>query len=126
MKTVAEMSEREQIERLIQQRNSLWRMLDELISEHGSDADKDDGDCPDVDTNVEEDGKITIVVSGTAVESLANARSYIDGLDKKLDDIVGNTYVIEGRNHRTGENNPDCDRQSFDPYLNAKEHWWFR
>lgn len=70
MKTVAEMSEREQIERLIRQRNELWERIHtfsfELASKH-----KDE----------------------------EMSERIWDHCEK----IVGNTYVVEGRNHATGD-----------------------
>jgi hypothetical protein len=44
-KTVAQMSEREQIERLIQQRNALWKLIEQFALEDDSDenAERYDG-----------------------------------------------------------------------------------
>ena len=126
MKTVAEMTEREQIERLVKQRNDLWALIDELIKKHGSDEDRkdflQDGDLPEARCEIE-DGQIIVCVQNT-LESLASVRCAIDELIKLSEGIVGNTYMVEGRNQQVGENNPDMKGDAFEPYMNAPSGWF--
>ena len=128
-RTVAEMSEREQIQRLVSQRNALWRLIDELISKHGSHEEEErsdflqNGDLPTTECEIE-DGKIVISVKNT-LENLSSVRFDIDQLIQASEEIVGNTYVVEGRNHQTAETNPDnASDNAFTLYVNAEGGWW--
>lgn len=126
MKTVAEMSEREQIERLVRQRNALWRLIDELIRKHGSGDERTDflkeEDLPTADCEIE-DGLIVVCVSNT-LDNLSSVRFDIDELADASEKVTGNTYVIEGRNHQVGETNPDALGGAFEPYIHAPGGWW--
>jgi hypothetical protein len=126
-RTVAEMSEREQIERLLRQRNELWRLIDELIRKHGSHEERSDflqeNDLPTVECEIEDD-QIVISVANT-LENLSSVRFDIDQLAEASEEIVGNTYVVEGRNHQTAETNPDnANNSAFALYVNVEGGWW--
>ena len=126
-RTIAEMSEREQIERLVRQRNRLWRLIDELIRKHGSNEERSDflreSDLPETRCEIE-DGKILISVENT-LENLSSVRFDIEQLAEASEEIVGNTYLVEGRNHQTAETNPDnANDSAFALYVNVEGGWW--
>lgn len=127
MKTVAEMTEREQIERLLRQRNELWALIDRLILKHASvdDARSDflkNDDLPSAHCCVE-DGEIVVNVSNT-LENLSSVRFDINNLIEASEEIVDKTYIVEGKNHQTGERDPDAKDAIFDLYANAPSGWW--
>jgi len=138
-RTIADMTPEQQIERLVRQRNALWRIINEFVSDfapttEGS-TEKDDWVRDDEDGNLEsadvsfdaEDGSITVRFPVVGAK-LREVRIAAERLFDEAEEVVENPYVFEGYNPRTGERYDKDDARmpkGFEPYLrSAGEPWW--
>jgi hypothetical protein len=95
----------EQIARLVSQRNALWKLIDVLAMDYGYNPDYKDIDKDDPDHRPKT--KATLAITRAA-----------DQAEK----IVGNTYIVEGFNPRTGE--VEESGGAFKPYQRNKVKPW--
>ena len=128
--TVDDMTPEQQIERLVQQRNALWKLLEEFSLEFGVDdklPDPSNEDLPEPEICLDKNGDIQITVPNIH-NLLRNGREEAGLLWNKANEIVGNTYAIEGVNHATGDVDsidfPKARDPSRDPYLRASGKSW--
>jgi hypothetical protein len=117
---VEDMTPEQQIERLIEQRNALWRLIDKFAMEHGDERNglrSGDGEY----TVDESDDAVTVRFSG--LERLKEVRLAAGALWDRCRDIVGNTYVVEGVNHRSGDRIDDS-RENIYTRVAARTGTW--
>lgn len=108
-RTISDMTLEEQIRRLVNQRNELWRLLDEFSFEFGGHVGDGgswmrDDDYVSPEASVEVDGNGTVIVKiKSNMEGLCETRNAAEKLWHQARAIVGNTYVVEGYNPHTDE-----------------------
>jgi hypothetical protein len=108
-RTIADMSLEEQIQRLVNQRNELWRLLDSFSFEFGGNAGEggswmrdDDYVSPEARVEVDDDGTVVVEIKSN-MEGLCAVRNAAEKLWHQARAIVGNTYVVEGYNPHVDE-----------------------
>lgn len=126
--TVADMTEREQIERLVRQRNELWRLIDKFVTNHGDDGCGNGlrSEDRDVEVRVEEKEEEIVIRIANPLKQLSDVRVAAEKLWNECRTIVGNTYLVEGRNPYTGDTltEEELKDKSFEPYLNDPVKPW--
>ena len=109
---VESMTPEQQIERLVRQRNALWRLLDRFVLAYGDDESGDglrQGDRhADDGVEVEAGPDGLIIRVRNPIDRVREFRRAVAALWDHCEEIVGNTYVVEGANYATG----DIDRDT--------------
>ena len=120
--TVDNMTPEQQIERLVQQRNALWKLLEEFSLAFGIDdelPDPSSEDLPEPEICLDKNGDIQITIPNLH-NSFREGREEAGLLWNKANEIVGNTYLVEGVNHATGDVDPiDLRPKNSGPYVRA-------
>lgn len=124
MKTIAEMTKDEQIERLVKQRNALWSLLREIVPPASSLGDDEEDPIQELLNDVETeivDGKIQIIIP-SPYETAQEERDRKDAAYRKMEEIVGNLYVVEGYDPVTETENSELP-EGYELYRRGGDVW---
>lgn len=131
MKHAGEMTHEEQIRRLVKQRNDLWKFIDEHVIytshnfKHASKGDDGVLSDDDIEGTVEIHGYDYVMIRSELWDELVayHSAKRRDELGDESDALVDNTYVIEGHNPHTGDDNPDVPEEVRKLYDVGTEEW---
>ena len=123
--TVADMTVEAQIERLVRQRNALWRLVNDFGLEHGhhektSEEEAAEDVVDEVTTTVshDDDGKLHLTIN-VPLDRLLELGRHATRLLDEVDKIMDNTYAIEGAHPLNDDVDPQCTGPAFAPYMAA-------
>ena len=106
-KRAKDMTSEEQIERLVRQRNELWKLTYRFALDHGDDESGDGLRSEDrynpFEVTVEEESDELFVRMPNPMLKIRELRLAATKLADTCDDIVGNMYAVEGVNPMHGE-----------------------
>jgi hypothetical protein len=118
-KTVADMTEAEQIERLARQRNRLFKLIFWFGCKYGTESREDVDLDEDTQFQLDDDGKLSITIDLKLPDGFKLGKLADELLDK-AEKIVGHPYVTENYNCINRDaNNEEETRPAFAPYFAA-------
>ncbi len=119
---VEDMTPEQQIERLVRQRNALWRLVEEFALTHGDDS--EDGLRPEdpdyaVDVEEDDDGDVVIRLRNNPLDTVRELRRAAGRIWDDCDKITQDAYWVEGVNPAVGED--ESDKRDTDPYMRVSK-----
>lgn len=118
-KTIADMSQEEQIERLARQRNRLFKLIFWFGCTHGTESTEEVDLDDKTEFELDDDGRLLISIDLQLPDGAKFGKLADEMLDK-AEEIVGNTYATENYNCRNRDVNDDAEkRPAFAPYFAA-------